>query len=900
MQYIKNLNELNRSDLALAGGKGANLGALFQAGLPVPGGFCVTTPAYLHFVEANRLQTQIMQLTGDLHAEDPQELDAASAAIRKLFEDCTVPQEIAAEIRAAYAQLSVSTAAAVAVRSSATAEDLPTLSFAGQQDTYLNVVGETQVVQAVLRCWASLWTARAIGYRMRNAIPNEDIALAVVVQQMVNSEASGVLFTANPLSGKRTQTVIDATLGLGEALVSGMVEPDHYVVEMGVQQKDSTEQIVKRTLGAKALSIRGLAGGGTQTLSEDSGALQALPDAQIVELARLGKRSADFFGAPQDMEWAWADGRLFVLQSRAITSLFPLPEGVSALPLEVFFSFAAWQGMLEPYSPLGQDVFTSLVVGLGRQFGAVTTVRGQNIFKEASMRLFVNITSLVRNPLGRKIAGMFIEAIDPVSSSVIHELYKNPQLAIIPQKMSLKKRFRILKGFWPVLRNVIFNLRRPAKGRQRLSAAIETIVAQTREKSRKTDNLTGLLDLMEETALMGPSMLLPHLLPGVIAGQIPIQMIIRLAERDPECKDLPYELTRGLAHNVTTEMDLMLWSVASSIRSDAPSKAVFLQSEATSLAANYLAGELPTAAQEAVAQFLKLYGMRGVGEIDFYRTRWHEDPSHVTQMLKNYLQIDPQSGSPETAFRKGREKAVHAKEELVAIFKRKHRPLRAVLIGFLAERVFELGGLRETPKFAIVSFLDELRQGLLRIGQNMATQGVLAQRDDLFFLHLWELRQLADGQLPHVAQLILERRQTYQQEQSRRRIPRILLSDGTTYFDGIGPAVALGADMLSGAPVSAGTVEGVVHVIMDPHKDHLAPGEILVCPATDPAWTPLFLSAGGLVMEVGGMMTHGSVVAREYGIPAVVGVQEATTRLKNGQRIRVDGSSGLITLLGED
>jgi pyruvate,water dikinase len=894
MQYIKNLNELNRSDLALAGGKGANLGALFQAGLPVPGGFCVTTPAYLHFVEANRLEPQIMRLTADLHAEDPQELDAASAAIRKLFEDCTVPQEIAAEIRAAYAQLSAPVPAAVAVRSSATAEDLPTLSFAGQQDTYLNVVGETQVVQAVLRCWASLWTARAIGYRMRNAIPNEEIALAVVVQQMVNSEASGVLFTANPLSGKRTEIVIDATLGLGEALVSGMVEPDHYVVD------EAGMEIIKKTLGAKALSIRGLAGGGTQTLSEDSGNLQALPDTQIVELARLGQRSADFFGAPQDMEWAWAEGRLFVLQSRAITSLFPLPEGISARPLEVFFSFAAWQGMLEPYSPLGQDVFTSLVVGLGRQFGAVTTVRGQNIFKEASMRLFVNITSLVRNPLGRQIAGMFIEAIDPVSSSVLQELYANPQLAIISQKMSLKKRFRILKGFWPVLRNVIFNLRRPAKGRERLSAVIETIVAQIREKSLKANNLVDLLDLMEETALMGPSMLLPHLLPGVISGQAPIQVIIRLAANDPECKDLPYELTRGLPHNVTTEMDLMLWSVASSIRSDALSREHFLRSEAASLAANYLAGELPAAAQEAVARFLELYGMRGVGEIDFYRVRWHEDPSHVMQMVKNYLQIDLQSGSPETAFRKGREKAVRAKAELVAIFKRKHRPLRAAMIGFLAERAFELGGLRETPKFAIVRFLGELRQGLLRIGQNMAAQGELAQRDDLFFLHLWELRQLADGQLPQAAQLILERRQTYQQEQSRRRIPRILLSDGTTYFEGAAPAAALGDHMLSGAPVSAGTVEGVVHVIMDPHKDHLAHGEILVCPATDPAWTPLFLSAGGLVMEVGGMMTHGSVVAREYGIPAVVGVQEATTRLKNGQRIRVDGSSGLITLLDEE
>ncbi|MBN1370658.1 MAG: phosphoenolpyruvate synthase, partial [Anaerolineaceae bacterium] len=281
MKIIKALSELDRGDLALAGGKGANLGALIRAGLPVPEGFCVTTPAYLRFVEANGLQEKIERWTSQVNPESPQALDEASAAIRKCFEDGEIPVEIADDIYAAYRRLRSldGIEAQVAVRSSATAEDLPNLSFAGQQDTYLNLLGEEAVLQSVLRCWASLWTARAIGYRIRNQIPNEGIALAVVVQCMVQSESSGVLFTANPLTGKRTETVIDATFGLGEALVSGAVEPDHYVVRIDA----GTWKILNKTLGSKALVIQGKADGGTTITQGDTSTLQALADEQIID-----------------------------------------------------------------------------------------------------------------------------------------------------------------------------------------------------------------------------------------------------------------------------------------------------------------------------------------------------------------------------------------------------------------------------------------------------------------------------------------------------------------------------------------------------------------------------------------------------------------------------------------
>jgi pyruvate,water dikinase len=302
-----------------AGGKGANLARLAQAGYAVPGGFIVSTAAYQEFVQANQLEPRLLARLADLPA-DPAALEAASRDIRAWFAAGSLPEALAGALRQAYAALGQP---AVAVRSSATAEDLPELSFAGQQDTYLNVTGEAALLAAVLRCWGSLWTARAIGYRQRNGLPQAGLALAVVVQQMIQSEVSGVLFTANPLSGLRSELVIDATFGLGEALVSGQVEPDHYVVG----QADGP-RILSKTLGAKALAIRSQPGGGVTAVGGDvgqAGQTQALPDEQILALAEMGWRVQDEYGFPQDIEWAWADGKLYLLQSRPITSLFPVP-----------------------------------------------------------------------------------------------------------------------------------------------------------------------------------------------------------------------------------------------------------------------------------------------------------------------------------------------------------------------------------------------------------------------------------------------------------------------------------------------------------------------------------------------------------------------------------------------
>src|SRR6266508_3293222 len=328
----------SEATLETAGGKGTNLARLTRAGFAVPRGFIISTDAYREFINTNRWLSTIQSVVENHSAEDVSALERVSAQIRVAFSAGKMPEETENAIRNAYVDFEDKP---VAVRSSATAEDLPDLSFAGQQDTYLNVIGIEQLLAAVINCWSSLWTARAIGYRIRNHIDHSEAALAVVVQEMIESEASGVLFTANPLSGLRSEAVIDATLGLGEALVSGQVEPDHYVINV----RDN--RIVSKTLGAKKISTRGKIGGGVEVIEENAEAQQALSDQDILNLSATGAQIQKAYNFPQDIEWALAEDKLYILQSRAITSLFPVPEE-SFDPLIVWFSFGAVQGLVGP------------------------------------------------------------------------------------------------------------------------------------------------------------------------------------------------------------------------------------------------------------------------------------------------------------------------------------------------------------------------------------------------------------------------------------------------------------------------------------------------------------------------------------------------------------------------
>ena len=389
----------------------------------------------------------------------------------------------------------------------------------------------------------------------------------------------------------------------------------------------------------------------------------------------------------------------------------------------------------------------------------------------------------------------------------------------------------------------------------------------------------------------------PRLLPLIAAGMSMLNVLMRLARKTPEGESLALEITRGLPHNVTTEMDLALWHTAQRIRGDQEAALLFEQESAAALAQAYLAGTLPAVAQQAVADFLSRYGARGLGEIDMGRPRWREDPTPVMQSLQNYLRIEDPDQAPDAVFARGAEAAEAAIERLVARMREQgglRGRFQARVARFAARRVRALAGQRETPKFFIIRAKGLAREALLTAAARWVTAAALNQVEDAVMVHLREWREIEAGR--DMRDEIRTRWEVYRREQRRRQIPRLLLSDGEAVYEGAFESEPAGG-MLRGSPVSPGVAEGRARIVFDPHDAHLQPGDILVCPGTDPSWTPLFLAAGGLVTEVGGMMTHGSVVAREYGIPAVVGVQRATQRLQDGQRIRVNGSTGEVLIL---
>jgi pyruvate,water dikinase len=883
------------ASLEIAGGKGANLVKLSQAGFPAPGGFIVATAGYDAFVEANQLGDWILSQLQQVDATDPNALEALSRTIRARFEQSTMPAGLRDAILAAYAELG---RPRVAVRSSATAEDLPDISFAGQQDTYLNVAGDESLLRSVIRCWSSLWTARAIGYRTRNQIDQRHVSLAVVVQKMVQSEASGVLFTANPLTGRRTETVIDATLGLGEALVSGLVEPDHFVIAT------RTGEIRERKLGAKALVIRGAEEGDTITEEIDASDRQAVPDTVLQELVKLGVRAQELFGAPQDMEWAWADGKLYILQSRPITSLYPLPEGVPMEPLRVFLSFGAIQGVLDPFTPLGRETIKGIFAGGARLFGFDFTSETQPVIHAAGERLWGEITGVFRNNAGRQLLLRALPGVEPGAGAGVKRLLQDPRLtpsAQLPSQATFKRLARFFALFLPqVLRGILW----PEKARQQAQEVGAALIQEIQERSAAASTLAQRIELHELVAMSAFPVLIPLFLSRLIAAYGPMALLIRLApdlaKADPSITGQTIlGVTRGLPHNVTTEMDLALWQTAQAIRQNPEALQAMGSSTAEELAEAYLAQQLPASLQQIIGAFLDRYGMRGVGEIDLGRPRWRENPMPVVQALLSYLSIEDENMAPDAVFRRGEAEANKIIEQLAAAASRRPRGwLKSRIVRWAARRIRSLAGLRESPKFLIINMLGIVRQSLLESGQELAAAGVLQRSDDLFYLYWPELKVLAMGAPGDWQSLVDERRAAYAREQRRRQIPRILLSDGEAIYDGIQTDAAIAGDhTLTGSPVSPGMVEGVAHVVFDPHRSQLNPGEILVCPGTDPAWTPLFLAAGGLVMEVGGMMTHGAVVAREYGIPAVVGVDRATQRIQTGQKIRVNGSTGEIVIL---
>ncbi len=880
---------IDHTSLSIVGGKAANLGELTRAGLPVPPGFCVTTAAYALVAAGADLEALLGELA-TTRARDTAHLAALATAARAHLLAASVPAAVAEAITEAYQALGGGEPLAVAEERTATAEDLPFASFAGQQDTYLNIIGLEAVLDAVRRCWASLWTDRAVSYRASKRIDQRTVRLAVVVQRMVEASVAGVLFTANPLTGRRHQAVIDASPGLGEAIVSGAVNPDHFVVNT------ATGEITERRLGDKRLVIQSTPGGGTQRIETAERSNEAcLTDAQVRALAELGSRVEAHYGAPQDTEWAIdACGHLWLTQARPITTLFPLPAGAPRTDdaLRVYFSMNVAQGVYRPLTPMGLSAFRVMGSSIATYLGLPPhdLLAGPSVLTDAASRLFVDVTAVLRTSLGRTLLGRVASVMEARSSLMFRQLEADPRLSLVPvQRWRLVRTGLLLLVRTRAPLSMLQAVFRPAAARERvrhLETQLRTMGTVPVDASA-TERLTAVERLFLGETPRVLSRTGTVLLSGLLAFTLAGRLLRGLATGEEQ-----QTVLRGLPYNPTTEMDLSLWTLAKLMQADATSAHVLRNTPLERLAQDYRSRLLPPLLQQGLADFLQVYGHRGVAEIDLGLPRWSEDPTHILGVLANYLQLTDPQQAPDSQFQRGAQEAEAMVAELTRRATRKGW-LRGRLVKLCLRRARALNGLREMPKFCLVLLLASMREALQSVGKELAEAERLEKAEDIFFITLPEAWAAVAG--TDMRCLVRERSGSYEHELSRRHVPRVLLSDGT---EPTTETYALGAadDILRGTPASAGSVTAKARVILDPTGARLEPGEILVAPSTDPGWTPLFLVAGGVVMEMGGAMSHGAVVAREYGIPAVVGVPEATERISTGQQITVDGSAGTVSL----
>jgi pyruvate,water dikinase len=865
-QYVWDLDEIDETQAAAAGGKGAHLGALRRvAGVGVPDGFCVTTDAFRRVMREAPAAGGLLDRLSDADPDDREEVRALSARLRQAVEDAGVPDGVAAAVTGALARFGER--AGYAVRSSATAEDLPTASFAGQQDTYLNVVGPAAVLRHVSRCWASLFTERAVAYRRRNGIDHRAVAMAVVVQRMAAPEASGVLFTADPVSGNRRVATIDAGLGLGEALVSGRADPDVLTVRDG--------RVVARKVAAKRRALHALPGGGTAEAAVEARLQRqpALTDAQAVRLVRLGRRIEAHFGRPQDIEWCLTGDAFQIVQSRPITTLFPIPEADGDGP-RVYASVGHQQMMTDPMRPLGLSVWQHTAMA------RMTTAGG---------RLFVDLTPRLAAPASRAALLDLIGRGDPLSRDALETVLAREDF--LPPLPDPAPAPAARPGRTAAPEPIATDPALVTELVERSRASVAALERDIRGVSGP-DLFDFLLDAFAEHKRVLSD---PLSMQAIMAGMESTWWLNDNLREWLGEKNAADTLTLSAPGNITSEMGLALLDVADAVRPH-PEVVAFLSGP---LDDGFLA-ELPqlpggAEARDALEAYLDRYGMRCVGEIDITRPRWRERPATlVPVILDNVRNFEP--GASRRRFAEGLGKARQKEAEVLS-------RLRALPDGErkadetkrMIDRVRTFIGYREYPKYGIISRYFLYKQALLGEADRLVRAGALREREDAFYLTFEEFHDVARGSRRVDGGLVARRREDFRSYHALTP-PRVLTSEGEA-LTGAYHREGVPAGALTGLPVSTGTVEGRARVVLDMARADLEAGDILVTTATDPSWSPLFVGIAGLVTEVGGLMTHGAVIAREYGLPAVVGVDGATRLIRDGRRIRVHGTEGYVEIL---
>jgi pyruvate,water dikinase len=885
MRYIRWFREISAEDVGLVGGKGANLGEMVRAGFPVPPGFCLTAAAYREFIQVAGLEQTILSLLDGARVDNPTDVEARTTRIRELIRHQPLPSDMVQEILDSYRRLGREHSAGetarlpVAVRSSATAEDLPTASFAGQQDTYLNVRGEAALLDKIKDCWASLWTTRAVVYRDEQAFDHHKVYLASVVQTMIQSEVSGILFTANPVTGNRAECVINASWGLGEAVVSGLVTPDTISVNK------VTSEIIARQFGSKERAIYYAEDGDTleQETTPEQQHMSALTDDQVSELVALGKRLENHYGTPQDVEWSYAHHTFYILQARPITTL--AQQGQEIAPDDEYNRTMFAEIFPYPLSP----VFLSVICSLFKSVLKFTfTTWG---FKPPSE--INSVGAFYNQPyFNRRYIETALEPLPPKVRATLVEQIVNP---------FGHHEGRVSGGFSiSYLRMVIgtlhFMIRFPSRLPE-LIAAYQAQVAEVAKLPVETTSDVEIVESIRRLVLNDASRLMEHdfLMIAVIGRAY--QFLGTLLHRyfGDATDEQVAKLVSGVTGNVTMEANKHLWDLAQLAKGSEAVKNTLREVETQAIKERLQETAEGKTFLAALDDFLTLYGHRESRPDILYPT-WVEDLTPVWGFIRAYLDTD-ETQSPH----RQQDRLVHERQQLThEVTKRISRDLMGrALIAPVFRWLLNLSQVhtreRDTLHFELTRLFPPIRRLLFELGSRWSGRGLINQRDDVYFVTLDELAELAARPRSMKAD-ILKRRTEYRTNQSRPW-PNIIRSDQEIYAPSMDASEEVAANRLRGIAGSPGRVTGVARVIRGPEDfGKLQQGEILVAPLTNPVWTPLFAVAGGIVTEVGGILSHGAIVAREYGIPAVMSITGATTRLAGGQEVTVDGNRGIVIL----
>ncbi|MFJ7737653.1 phosphoenolpyruvate synthase [Lysinibacillus sp. NPDC097287] len=864
---VLGFQEMDKTQLMLVGGKGLNLGILSKIeGIQVPQGFCVTTVGYQKAIAHNEMYQALLDRLTMLTVEDHKQIGEISREIRQFIMDVEIPADVVEAVTYYHSQYGVEQA--FAVRSSATAEDLPHASFAGQQDTYLNIIGKEAILQHISKCWASLFTDRAVIYRMQQGFDHRKVYLSVIVQKMVFPQASGILFTADPMTSNRKILSINASFGLGEALVSGLVSADCYKVQ--------DEAIVDKMIATKKLAIYGLQEGGTvtQQIDPQQQKTQTLTDQQILQLARIGRQIEAYFGTPQDIEWCLVDDTFYIVQSRPITTLYPIPE-VHDQENHVYVSVGHQQMMTDAMKPLGLSYYLLTTPAPMRTAGG---------------RLFVDITQGLASPTSREMLLARLGQSDP--------LIKDALTTIIARGDFIKS---VPTDTMPNSNNKSM----PSAGVQAPIDYDPTIVSDLIKRSQtsieelkqniQTKAGSALFDFILEDLQQFKKILFDPQSLGVIMAAMHASTWIneKMNEWLGE-KNAADTLSQSVPNNITSEMGLALLDVADVIRPYPDVVAYLQQVKDDDFLDELLQFEGGQEAQDAIYEYLNKYGMRCTGEIDITRTRWHEKPTTLVPMILNNIKIFEPNASKQK-FEQGRQEALKKEQELLDRLKQlPDGEQKAKETKRMIDLIRNFIGYREYPKYGMVHRYFVYKQALLKEAEQLVQANVIQEIDDIYYLTFEELHEVV--RTHKLDYPIISQRKASYKFYEKLTPPRVITSDGEIIV-GEYKRDNLPAEALVGLAVSSGVIEGRARVILNMEEAVLEAGDILVTAFTDPSWTPLFVSIKGLITEVGGLMTHGAVIAREYGLPAVVGVENATKLIKDGQRIRVHGTEGYIEIV---